>query len=217
MQFLKKELNILIIGDHPLITEAYKMIFFDNNTYDINSQIAKSYGEALVILNSNNFDVVFIDFELSSSNDTSPISGERLTILIRSKFPKMKIIVEISENKARLFSILKGIPFHGLLIKKDVTPETIHNALHSVFTGISYYSLTALALKTATEKQAFVLDELDFKILQNLSQGVRTKNLVKFIPLTLSAIEKRKSRIKEHFNVKSDESLLDKVRKEGFL
>ncbi|MCD0472491.1 response regulator [Flavobacterium sp. JAS] len=106
---MRKELNILIIDDHPLITEAYKRIFFDNNNYEINSHIVKSYGEALVILNGSNFDVVFIDFELSASNDGFHISGERLTILIRSKFPKMKIIVEISESKARLFSIF---PFY---------------------------------------------------------------------------------------------------------
>lgn len=214
---MKKELNILIIGDHPIITEAYKRIFFDNNNYEINSHIVKSYGEALVILNSNNFDVVFIDFELSSSNDNLHISGERLTILIRSKFPKTKIILEISENKAKMFSILKNIPFHALLIKKDATPEIILEALDVVLAGNSFYSLTVTALKIIAEKQTFILDELDFKILQNLSQGVRTKNLVKFIPLSLSAIEKRKSKIKELFNVKSDESLLDKVRKEGFI
>ncbi|WP_264551078.1 DNA-binding response regulator [Flavobacterium sp. N2038] len=214
---MKKELNVLIIGDHPIITEAYRRIFFDNNSYEINSQIGKSYGEALVILNSCKFDVVFIDFELSPSNDNLHISGDRLTILIKSKFPKTKIILEISENKAKLFSILKSIPFHGLLIKKDVTSEIILKALDTVLSGILFYSLTATALKITAEKQAFTLDELDFKILQSLSQGVRTKNMVKFIPLSLSAIEKRKSKLKELFNAKSDELLLDKVRKEGLV
>ncbi|MBF4472559.1 response regulator transcription factor [Flavobacterium sp. HJJ] len=214
---MKKALNVLIIDDHPIITEAYKRIFFENIYYEINSHIVTSYGEALIILNSSNFDVVFIDFELSSSNDNLHISAERLTVLIRSKFPKTKIILEISENKPKLFSILKSISFNGLLIKKDVTPEIILQALDIVLTGISFYSLTAAALKSTADKQAYFVDELDLKILQSLSQGVRTKNMVKFIPLSLSAIEKRKSRIKEFFNVKTDELLLDKIREEGLV
>jgi len=47
---------------------------------------------------------------------------------------------------------------------------------------------------------------------------VKTKKLVEYIPLSLSAIEKRKNYIKQLFNVKGDdEHLLIEAKKRGFL
>ena len=214
---LKKELNILIVGDHPIIASAYKKIFLENSNYRINSQIAQSYSEALFAFSACKFDIVFVDTELSSSNDDLHLTGEEMTLAVKNKFPQTKIILELSANKARLFSILKSVPHDGVLIKKDVTPNAINQATDQVLSGITYYSITTNALKMEAENRAFALDDLDLKILQNLSRGVRTKNLSKFVPLSLSAIEKRKSRLKDFFNVKSDESLLETVKKEGFV
>lgn len=214
---LKKELNILIVGDHPIIASAYKKILLENSNYGIHSQIAQSYGKALIAFDTCRFDAVFIDIDLSSSNESPDITGEKLALAIKNNFPETKIILELSQNKAKFFSTLKSIPYDGILIKKDATPDAINMAVNLVLSGTPYYSITANVLKMEMENQAFILDDLDLKILQNLSQGVRTKSLTKFVPLSLSAIEKRKNRLKDFFNVRSDESLLDKAKKEGLV
>jgi len=63
------------------------------------------------------------------------------------------------------------------------------------------------------------LDEINRKILYHLSKRVKTKNLVNHVPLSLSAIEKRKSDIKMILGVENadDEELLKKAKKLGFI
>jgi hypothetical protein len=62
-------------------------------------------------------------------------------------------------------------------------------------------------------------DDYDSKILQLIAQGEKTINLPKFIPLSLSAIEKRKANIKKQLvlNLGSDKELIDVATNLGFL
>jgi hypothetical protein len=62
-------------------------------------------------------------------------------------------------------------------------------------------------------------DDNDSKILQLIAQGVKTKNLPNYIPLCLSAIEKRKANIKKQLilNTGSDKEMIDVAKKLGFL
>jgi len=54
--------------------------------------------------------------------------------------------------------------------------------------------------------------------LHHLSKGVKTKNLVQYINLSLSAIEKRKKNIKLQFGIEGDsEILLLEAKKRGFI
>ena len=52
-----------------------------------------------------------------------------------------------------------------------------------------------------------------------MSQGVKTIDLPKFIPLSLSTIEKRKARLKMEFidSKASDKILLESIKKLGLL
>ena len=63
------------------------------------------------------------------------------------------------------------------------------------------------------------INENDRKILFYLSEGVRTKDLIKKVPLSLASIEKRKSILKKIFEVdrKGDLALIIHARKNGFI
>jgi two-component system response regulator NreC len=209
---LKKELNILIINDYPIIVEAYKKILLGNKKYKLNLETCNSFGQTTSILNSSTYDIVFIDLELVSSGNCINMSGERLAILTRDKLPKAKIVLIMSDNKSRIHNIIETIPYDGLLIKKDITSEVVIDVLETVSNNSNFYSETIRNVMSEIEFQNMCLDELDKRILYYLSVGVRTKNLVKYISLSLSAIEKRKCKIKILFNAKSDEELLEKAR-----
>jgi hypothetical protein len=52
-----------------------------------------------------------------------------------------------------------------------------------------------------------------------LSQGIKTKSLLEHIPLSMSAIEKRKKQLKMLFSVEDgkDETLLEMAKEKGFI
>ena len=62
-------------------------------------------------------------------------------------------------------------------------------------------------------------DEHDSKIVQLIAEGLKTKDLVNYIPLSLSTIEKRKANLKRQliFEGGSDAELIERVKKMGLL
>ncbi|MCF6182720.1 response regulator [Lutibacter sp.] len=220
---MKKELDILIIDDHHSIIEGYKNVLSKNKNYRLRILKANSCDQAIKAINkaknSNPFDLIFIDIQLPSSQDGTITSGEDLAKIINKEFPQTKIIIStMFDSPQRLDNILKTIPHNGILIKSDSTAKIILKAFDTVLQGKSFYSKTVEKIKNKIISNHEVLDNYDKKIIYYLSKGVKTKNLIKYIPLSLSALEKRKNYIKQLFNVNGgDEQLLIEAKKRGFI
>ncbi len=60
-------------------------------------------------------------------------------------------------------------------------------------------------------------DEHDSKMVQLIADGIKTKDLPHYIPLSLSALEKRKANLKKQllFEGGSDADLIEYVKKMG--
>ncbi len=64
-----------------------------------------------------------------------------------------------------------------------------------------------------------LFDAIDLEIVRLLDQGIKTKNLPNYIGITLSAIEKRKTKIKENILGKkgNDKELIAAFKKLNLL
>jgi len=220
---MQKELDILIIDDHHSIIEGYKNVLSKIKDYKLRILKANSCDQAVKAINkakqSKPFEVVFIDIQLPPSQDGTITSGEDLAQLINKESPETKIIIStMFDSPHRLNNILKTVPHNGILIKSDSTSKIILKAFETILQGKQFYSKTVQKIKDKIILNDELLDEYHKKIIFHLSKGVMTKNLVDYIPLSLSAIEKRKNYIKQLFNVNGDdEQLLLEAKKRGFI
>ncbi len=220
---MNEEFKVLIIEDHPLVSESYKSILVSNIEYNFQILKAANCGDALRIINRSkqgkHFNLFLIDIQLDASEDGTITSGEDLAVYIKSEFPNSKIIILTAiDNTERVKSIIKSTPHDALMIKTDITPKTLLQAFNSVMNDNSYYSTRVKRLNVLTLENEELLDDIDKKIIFHLSKGVTTKNLPSFIDLKLSMIEKRKSTIKQIFNVSGgDAELLLEAEKRGFI
>jgi len=220
---MKKELNVLIIEDHPVVIKSYKDILLTIYNYTFNISTALNCSEAIRLMNKSKFespiDLFLIDIQIAPSEDGKIISGEDLALYAKKDFPESKIIILTAiDNAERLKSIIKNTPHNALMIKTDIVPKTLFKAFSSVMNSKQYYSKKIQTLKVRSLKNEDLLDEIDKKILFHLSKGIKTKDLVNFIDLKLSMIEKRKSAIKQVFNViGGDTELLREAEKRGFI
>ena len=86
--------------------------------------------------------------------------------------------------------------------------------------GEIYYSETVKeSINQLLSKKEF-LDSINRQIIIMLSQGIKTKNLPQYLNISLSAVEKRKSQIKDYFcisNKGSDEEIVKEARRLGFI
>lgn len=216
-----------MVDDHPLILEGYKSklqqsfiseetaVFIDTaNCSDV------AFHKIVEAGKEKPYDIVILDIGLPASADRKFLSGEDLGKEIRKKAPEtlLMVLTMFNEN-IRLLNILKNINPEGFLIKSDISPVEFIQAFRNVLRGKVHYSHTIVNLARREMTKEIILNENDQSILFFLAEGIRTKDLVDKVPLSLTAIEKRKKKLKEIFEVEdgSDLALISRARKMGFL
>jgi len=220
--------NVLIVDDHPLIIKAYssalQYISKHESNFKFEVQTATDCDSANNLIkksiNKESIDLVFLDISLPPSKDGKIISGEDLGLKLRKLFDDVKIIVSTTFNdNHRIYSIFKNVDPDGFLIKSDLTPEILNEAIINVLSNPPYYSQPVLKLLRKISTHEFVLDEIDRKLLYELSRGTKMKELPEVLLLSIAAIERRKRILKELFNVvgKGDRELIEIAEEKGFI
>ncbi|WP_405199323.1 response regulator [Christiangramia sp. LLG6405-1] len=220
-----KGLNVLIIDDHPLIVNAYTQALENvGSNMALVIDCLGSIDEFKEFLKSNstinNIDLIFLDIRLPVGSSKDFLSGEDIGIYIRNLNRDTKIIISTSlTDNFRVQGILKSIDPEGFLIKNDLTPKELILAIENVISGSPYYSNLVLTLLRKQFNNDKYLDELDRRLLYELSLGTKMKDLPKILPLSIAGIEKRKRNLKILFNVENDgdRGLILVAKEKGFL
>ncbi|REE08377.1 DNA-binding NarL/FixJ family response regulator [Winogradskyella pacifica] len=218
-------MEVLIIDDHPIQIDGYKSIL---SLSDINEflNITACYNceEAYKIIttsqNKNRFVLAIIDYSIPPYEDQNLFNGQDVARLMQRYFPETKIVIITSHTEAIvLYNILKKVNPHGLLVKSDIDGEELLVAFSEITKGNTYYSESVIKAKKTLISKEELLDTTNRKIIELLAQGIKTKNLPTHLALSQSAIEKRKSTIKDVLGITkgNDEDILREVRKLGLL
>lgn len=217
--------NVLIVDDHPTMIEGYRSILsFNPYGYLFNIQTAYSCKEAYEVLqlpsNANKFDAVVIDLTLPAYKELNLFAGDDLIPIVKATNLIAKTIVITSHAEHFLLYQLyvKHNP-DAILIKSDITANELIETFKAVFAGQQHYSSTMLEAKKRLMANNFFLDPIDIQIIMLLADGVKNKSLVDHLPLTISAIDKRKVKIKNFFNIEkgNDEDIIREAKAKNFI
>lgn len=221
--------NILIIDDHPLIAQAYKLALDElkNTNEGIDFTIAYCHDCAEgytaiqdAVSNKESIDLVFLDISLPPTKDGKILSGEDLGIKFRELLPEAKIIVSTTySDNYRIHNIIKSVNPEGFLIKNDLDPDELIKAVGAVLDGKLYFTDSVLEVLRNNVSSDHMLDSMDRRILYELSIGTKMKDIPNVLPLSIAGIEKRKRNLKVIFNIKknSDKELIQLAKKKGFI
>lgn len=219
------QIKILMIDDHPSQIEGYKIILSYNlSSVNIETTAAFSFEKAYQIItnkiNPIKFDVIFLDWSMPSYEDERIKSGEDLAYVIRKYLPDAKIVMITSHCESFLiYNIIKQINPSGMLIKSDFTGNELLIAFDTIINGGIYYSDTVkLSLKHLLSGENYI-DSYNRQIIILLSQGIKTKNIPKYLNISQSAVEKRKMQIKDYLCIQkgTDEDIIKESKKKGFI
>jgi DNA-binding NarL/FixJ family response regulator len=225
---MKRVYKVLLIDDHPIILEVYKMalknasLSIGNATFEIetaqNSDIALQ--KIAIASKSDGYDIIFLDIKLPPSIDGKILSGEDIGVKINQLLPNSKIIISTTFNdNYRVQNILKNVNPDGFLIKNDIDTEELIEAIKTVIFDPPYYSKSVIKLLRKQISSDYLLDKIDRQLLYELSIGTKMKDLPNVIPMSIAGIEKRKRQLKEMFNVQENEDreLILKAKEKGFI
>lgn len=218
-------IRILIVDDHPFIIEGYKNAI---NTYSpsqyqftiVQANDCKSAYEILTDEGAAPFDLAFFDISMPPYEEKNIFSGEDLAILTKEVMPSCKVVLLTMHTELlKINTIIRNINPNGLIIKNDLTFDELLNAFDKILKSENYYSQTVVKLISQSQYDNFDIDPFDKQILFHLSKGTKTKDIPSFVPLSLSAVEKRKLNLKEMLEIKggSDIELISEAKNKGLL
>lgn len=205
-------ITILIIDDHPLVTDGIKTMLQSENYMQV-ADTAKTGKEALVFLERQPVDVILLDISLPD------MDGLVLCELIRTKNKTTKIIGVTSANDTGIITQFLHRGGNGYLLKNMERDELIH-AIHRVLEGHVYLSKEAnekvlqqyQSLNTALHQMP-VLTRREKEILALLSEGLTGPQIADKLFLSTYTVETHRKNMLQKFNVNST-LLLIKVARE---
>lgn len=214
-------IKILLVDDHIPITE-----FFEQTLQRLQQPIVVEISNCLetayhtIFDNSSQppFDLIFLDMSMPKYSEKNINNGEDLGKLIRNTYPTIKIIFITGFYKnIQLDRIIKNINPEGIIDKSDFKIEEFLKSINAILEGEYYKSKTISNAITTYYESTSCFDAIDLQIINLIKQGVTTKNLSNYLPLTLSGIHKRKQKIKEHLGIDTgnDEDIITECRVRG--
>lgn len=213
-------MKVLIADDHSLIVDAYISIL-ERNYKNYHFYIANSVCQAQKIIDRDNFDFAILDINFNNKVYDFDNSGFALARTIREKNPLCKIIFITSHTELLLlYDINKQFRPEGFISKVECTPDLLCECIDQIYTfDLCFQSPLIKNSINELLNSNFYLDSLNRQIIILISQGISTKNLHLHLPLSKSAIDKRKAVIKDFLNIngQSDEMLIASARNAGLI
>lgn len=223
----KMPLNILIVDDHPMTVDSYANLLSDECFETLDPFFIKKYDcetayNKILLLDKQNakIDFAILDINLPPYPELNIFNGIDLASTIRKTHPNCKILLLTMHTEVFIVNrIIKNITPDGFISKSEVNFETFPMICKKILSGEIIYSDQITKSQKKMAQKNLDWDEYDTQILILLSQGIKTVSMPNYIPLSMSAIEKRKANIKSHLLLEKggDTELINKARQLGLL
>ncbi|KGO78614.1 hypothetical protein Q763_17535 [Flavobacterium beibuense F44-8] len=220
---MQRDLRILIVDDHPMTVNGYINVLRNENIEGHNLIFTKALDcqQAYELITTQHFDIAYLDLSLPPYEEKNITSGLDLGVLIRKTIPDCVVIILTMHSEATLVDrLIKEINPDGILCKSDIDIDEFVNAFKIIFEGERYMSSKIAKSLRDKDFDKYNLDNYDRQILMRLSEGILTKNIPNYVPLSLSAIEKRKANLKSMFlegKTGDDHDLIEAIKKIGII
>ncbi|WP_395056156.1 response regulator [Flavobacterium sp.] len=216
-------LKILLVDDHVMITDFYKMALADleiKTKISTANSLETAYNFIFTQTKTQSIDIIILDLSMPAYSEENINSGEDLAKLIRIKYPEIKIIIVTGYCETiRLYNIRQNIYPEGILEKCDIDYDIFISAFNKIINGEIYRSETVKKNISDKLNDDIYLDNTNRQIVKLISQGIKTKNIPTYLPITLSGIKKRKLKIKQLLKIDfgSDEDIIRECKIRGFI
>ena len=203
------KMNVLIIDDHPTQVDAYQSIFELANdavefTFYKYSSLKEAYEFAMEDEEAQDVDLAVLDLNMPACKELDLYSGADLARVFQKQMPHTELCFITSHFEALiLYDLYQEFHPAGILVKTDFNGEQLESHFQDIINANPAYSPTFLDAQKKVAASDVLLDSLNRKIIKKLAEGYPSKDLPEMIDLSMSAIDKRKSRLKIFFNTEN--------------
>lgn len=213
-------IKILLVEDNFFLQKALeeKLSFFSDVMI---KDTAQNGEEAIAILEKNHvFDLILMDIEMPKMN------GIKATEIIKSKYPQIKIVmITVFDTDDNVFNAIKA-GADGYLLK-ETKAEKIYEAIGETLSGGAAMS-PSIAMKTlkllknpiifeSTETEHIELSMREIEILEQLSKGLKNKDIADNLFISFSTVKKHIENIYKKLQAHNRIELIQKAKQNGLL
>jgi DNA-binding NarL/FixJ family response regulator len=211
--------KILLVDGHEFLLEGIKLLLSDSKTITqifTDNTLKKAYEFIFSNKDCSKVDAVCIDLSMPEFKEKNIKNGQDLAFLIRKNYPQLKIVILTGSCCDQIYTeISRSIKPNGFIEKSDLKASEIEIIFEKILNGENYESENILDVSKNCDLRFKIMDEINIKIITLLSKGISTKTMEKVLPISLSAIKKRKRKIKQILEIETgnDEDII----KEAFV
>ncbi|MBY0487911.1 MAG: response regulator [Flavobacteriaceae bacterium] len=221
---MPQNINVLIVDDHPFIIQGYKNVIklFPDKKIEFTffEAVDCKTGYEAVINPEVKYDIAFLDVSMPCYDEKNIQTGEDIAKLIMSEMPDCKIaLLTMHSESLKVQSIIDEIDPLGLIIKNDLTFESMILALGTIIKGEKYYSDSVIKFLNNQQKEKVYVDVIDRQILHYLNKGINYDDIPLYISISSSSVKTRKENIKALLGISGceDEELVAVAKDRGML
>jgi DNA-binding NarL/FixJ family response regulator len=200
-----KTLRVLIVDDYPAIREGLgRMLLSSNGFYSYEVDDAGDGAEAVRKVARKPFDVALVDYQMDGRAGHEVIGD-----LLRYQ-PKLKVLAISNYDEAGYVHQMMEAGALGYVLK-NIGPDELSRAIHSVMSGKAYYSgeLTARLLQAAgaREKAAaarnYNLSGRELEVLRMVLAGKTSAEIAAALHLSRRTIDAHRAHIRAKTSAKN--------------
>jgi DNA-binding NarL/FixJ family response regulator len=219
-----KNLNILIVDDHPFIIQGYKNVInlYPKKKYEFTfyEAVDCQTGYEAIVNSDIEYDIALLDISMPVYEEKNINTGEDLAKLLLERMPECKIVMlTMHEESLKVLSIIKEIDPIGLIIKNDLDYQQMTLALTTILKNEKYYSDAVIVFLNMLQNERIYADVFDKEILRYLKKGVPADDVALYIPLSLAQVMDRVEKMKIVLEIPDadDKELLEKAISRGMM
>ncbi len=203
-------IRVLIVDDHPMITEGIKAILESYDDLDVVGTL--SNGQQ-VIEQVNRFtpDVILMDLNMPQMGGLSAME------ILLEKTPGLRILILSMHDTPEYISAAMDAGARGYVLK-DVPTEEIHTAISTVMQGGTYLCTGAsTSIENTTSDGRDPLTAREQTILLQLAQGKSNKEVANELDISVYTVETHRKNIKRKLGITSTAGLTRYALEHGVL
>ena len=217
--------RILLIDDHPLIVEGYRMALQSNEAFAQACFFEKAFDctEAKQKIDQaidakTPFDLALVDFSLPKGENSTWEDGGDIIRYIKKEMPSCSTISITGHTEIlTIYEIVKNIRPTSIIGKNEITPKVLIDLVSAVLRGETYQSpLVKQCLEEMVYKEV-MYDDYNRAILVLLAKGYKLIDLEHHVPLSGATIKKRIAKMKVAFGSSDSATLVQEAIKRGFV
>jgi len=207
---MKKEINILIVDDHPIFRRGLHNIIELEKNMHVVGDVAEG-AAALEFLKSHTADVVILDLDMPRMN------GLEFAQAVKKNNIPVKIIVLTMHKEEQLFNRAMDLGICGFVSKENAATE-IAEGIRSVINGKPYVCsmfsnllINRSGYSSAHPMQANGFDLLttaERKVLKLIAENMSSKKIAEKLSISPKTVDNHRTNICSKLNIHGSHALL---------